>query len=86
MPENSDANLTRSLFLRREAHLPNLEDIDEDEKNGLPVEESFWQATDMHAAISHEHTTDDAPISILNATKLVFFMYEYMSVYQCVYG
>lgn len=63
MPENSDANLTRTLFLQREAHLLNLEDIDEDDKNGMPMDESCWQEIDMHAAISHEQTADDSPIT-----------------------
>ena len=49
------------LLLLRAAHLVNREDRDGSELNiEMVVLESFSQATDMHAAISHEHTTDEA--------------------------
>lgn len=59
----------KTLFLLRAAHLVNREDKERLELLiEMEFDDSFSQATDMHAAISQEHTTDEA-ISSLPVNK-----------------
>lgn len=63
MPDSCGAQLATALFRRRNAHLLRREGLD-DVVDNMETEESFSQATDMHAAMSHEHTADDAAIPL----------------------
>lgn len=63
MPDSCGAQLETALFRRRSAHLLRREGLD-DVVDNMETEESFSQATDMHAAMSHEHTADDAAIPL----------------------
>lgn len=61
--ENSGAHLetAKALFLLRAAHLENRQEKDGWELNiEIELADSFSQATDMHAAINQEHTTEEA--------------------------
>ncbi|GER36103.1 alpha/beta-Hydrolases superfamily protein [Striga asiatica] len=66
MPHRRGAHFARTVLRRRAAHL-----LRRDGSNdaaallgcSMETPESFSQATDMHAAISHEQTADDAAIA-----------------------
>lgn len=50
----------------------------------METEESFPQATDMHAAMSHEHTADDAAIPLESFAYHTAQQLKQLCVCECV--
>lgn len=69
MPDICGAQPATALLRRRTAHLLRREGPDDAVDSMETEEESFPQATDMHAAISHEHTADDAAIPLQSSAS-----------------